>query len=654
MLEQTPLCQVYIRLEYNARSEMSQHKELETYMQFPPLLSPKSSPSSISCFSSFATHSSVWYALPLLHPFNAFSMNNGNTINLGQFSNMADQTDFSNIDFENFDPENFNPEDFDSNGLIDLNFGSNLPGVPFNEGLEFPNTSFNEPQELVSTQQPYLTSDFASTYTQAAPTLAPQPGPVWHSEIGWYYPAAGPAPIPVQQPMSTFTPFTPYNAPPIAESTQMPEPSLPSTGKNKRKYGPGVYGEEQAKRRAIGDDSGPRPVSRESVDFHVPARKIKKVKGTASKPKKQAAGVRKVGLKAAIVMPCRCPDAVEVYDSKVKRPLNSWMLWRRDFSARRKTAKGEKRGTSHAAISTEASAAWWNPEGKAERHAKYQRLQDAEFKAHKERHPNYSYKPDVQIKAKFGKPDCTCGAYPLNCAKLEELGGSAPTPNAAVGENEDENEAEADAYVMPTTRSMSRSNSLAPAPIDQTSSFSFDYNLGYNLDGYNFGDGSGNLPDLDYQNGAQWNTQVNFANAAESTYVPPVTRRSTRIGQQAVNYIEQTEEDLDGDGDVDMSNTAPREKRRPTPITTSRNASPESEGPASRTRSKSVSFDENLFLEASPTNSLFGDDFEDVGENIIVATPMTAMSNVSPRTRTGLALPTMQSRATRSQSRGSR
>lgn len=36
MLEQTPLCQVYIRLEYNARSEMSQHKELETYMQFPP------------------------------------------------------------------------------------------------------------------------------------------------------------------------------------------------------------------------------------------------------------------------------------------------------------------------------------------------------------------------------------------------------------------------------------------------------------------------------------------------------------------------------------------------------------------------------------------------------------------------------------------
>ena len=78
-------------------------------------------------------------------------MNNGNTINPGQFSNMADQTDFSNIDFENFDPENFNPEDFDSNGLIDLNFGSNLPGVPFNEGLEFPNTSFNEPQELVST-----------------------------------------------------------------------------------------------------------------------------------------------------------------------------------------------------------------------------------------------------------------------------------------------------------------------------------------------------------------------------------------------------------------------------------------------------------------------------------------------------------------------
>ncbi|KAM0691063.1 hypothetical protein Q7P36_009834 [Cladosporium allicinum] len=592
-------------------------------------------------------------------------MNNGNTINPGQFSNMADQTDFENFDFENFDPENFNPEDFDSNGLIDLNFGSNLPGVPFNESLEFPNTSFNEPQEPVSTQQSYLTSDF--TYTQAAPTLAPQPGPVWHFEIGWYYPAPGPAPIPVQQPMSTFTPYTPYNAPPIAESTQMPEPSLPSTGKNKRKYGPGVYGEEQAKRRAIGDDSGPRPVSRESVDFHVPGRKIKKMKGTASKPKKGSQkGGKQSDLNKAIIKSCRCPAAEAVKNAKIRRPANCFMLFRADFGSDLATSKGGKRGIDNPNVSTTAGGAWRvHREAKDETWAKYKEMANAIDRQHKEAHPNYNYKPIAGIRARFGRPDCTCGAYGRNSAALKKLraGSSNPedTHNAAIGEGEDEvddeDEEEVDSYVMPTTRSMSRSNSLASAPIDQTISFPFDYNLDYNLDGYNFGDGSGNVPDLDYQNGAaesHWNTQLNFANAAESTYVPPVTRRSTRIGQQAVNYIEQTEEELDGEGDVEMSNTAPREKRRPSPITTSRNASPESDGPASCTRSKSVSFDENLFLEASPTNSLFGDDFEDVGENIIVATPMTAMSNVSPKTRTGLALPIMQSRATRSQSRGSR
>jgi hypothetical protein len=71
-------------------------------------------------------------------------MNNGNTINPGQLSNMADQTndnDFSNLDLDTFDPETFNPEasdlgtfdpetfglnGFDANGFYDMNHDTSL------------------------------------------------------------------------------------------------------------------------------------------------------------------------------------------------------------------------------------------------------------------------------------------------------------------------------------------------------------------------------------------------------------------------------------------------------------------------------------------------------------------------------------------------
>jgi hypothetical protein len=501
-------------------------------------------------------------------------MNNGNTINPGQLSNMADQNndnDFSNFDPETFDlgtfdPATFDLNGFDANGLYDMRYDTSLTGM-FNESGGFANTPFNEPQEPVSTQQPYNTSDFAPTFDQAAPNLAPPLGQLYHPEIGWYYPVQGPGPVLTQQPTST---FTPYSAPPVVENTPTPEPTRPSTGKNKRKYGPGVYVEQQAKRRAIGDDNGPRPVSRESLDYHVPAaRKIKPMKGTASKTKKRSTGV-KVGLKAATKLPCRCPDALAIYEKKkIPRPLNSWMVFRREFSAGRDTSEGEKRGTAHPVISREASVAWWNPEGKAERHAKYKTLAAAEKKAHEARYPDCSYKPGVDIKAKFGKPSCTCGAYAMNCAELERLGGTAPTPehdsNAANGENDDEVEEiveeEDDPYVMPTTRSMSRSNSLAPAPVGQTYDFSFDHNLD---------DGSGYIPYLGYQNESaqpQYNDQLNYTNVAESTYVPPVTRRSTRIGQRAASSIEETVvKEEDHDGDSQMTDSAPRTKCRPSPI----------------------------------------------------------------------------------------
>lgn len=577
---------------------------------------------------------------------------------------MADQAN-NYEDLLDLDLDNLHPDE-----LINMNWDSNQI---FNESSGFPDTSLNELQEPVSTQQPYNPPPFASTFNQAAPTFTPPPGYAYHPSVGWHIPL-DPALIPAQPQMPT---FTLYNALPFGENTQMPEPSRPSTGKTKRKYGPGVYGEEQAKRRAIGDDSGPCPVSRESVDFHVSGRKIKQTKGTASKPKKQSQkGGRSSDLKAATVKTCRCPAAQAVKAAKVPRPANSFMLFKADFGSDQLTSLGEKRGKDNPNTCRTAGAAW--NEHKAENdetYARYVEMAKEEARKHREAHPDYKYDPSVLIKAKFGRPSCTCGAYVKNSAALLlKRRGPGPSHNAAIDEDEDDeddigddigDDKKGDGYVMPTTRSMSRANSLvAQAPIDQTIPFDFNYNLDNNF--YN---GTGNVPDFGPQNESQWNTQLNHTNAAKSTYEPPVLRRSTRLGQQSVVYGEEVanyEEDFDGD--LEMSNTASRHKRRPSPIVISRNTSPKtsglvnispgSDGPASRTRSKSVSFDESQFQEASMDDSLFGEPWEseeeDVGENIVVATPMTAMSNVSPRNRSDLALPTMQSRTTKGRSRGSR
>ena len=605
-------------------------------------------------------------------------MNNGNTFNPGQPFNMADQTNgddylgdlvLNDLDtnFDNFDPN------FDYNAAFD----PSLPAQPFNENIGYANNPLFEPQQSVPLQQQYNELPLNLTYGgQAAPTFVPPPGYAYDPVLGWHLPLA-----PTQQQMPS---FAPYNASLFVESIEQPEASRPSTGKNKRKYGPAVYGEQQAKRRAIeGDESGPRPVSRDSVDFHVAGRKTKKKSGTASKPKKRAPkGGKSLRLKAAELKNCRCPAAEAVKDVHVRRPTNSFILFRSDFSNEQPRVEGEKKGTGNPAISTTAGAVWQAyKKAKHPTYVKYCEMAAEKDRQHKLQHPKYKYDTSVRYKANFGQPDCTCGAYAKNCAALLKKNGASLSMNetdhnAATGENEDNDNAEyhgeeeRDAYVMPTTRSMSRSNSLAPAPIEQTIPYPFDFNLQ---------DDSINVPDFGLsQNTAvnpQWYAQQNYTNTAENTYEPPVTRSSPRLVQQAQGPFQEfsdEEAEADLDGDVEMSNTAPapREKRRPSPITTSRNGSsssspkmsdfvnisPESDGPASRTRSKSgsVSFDESQFHEASPGDDLFNDGWkadEDVGENIVVATPMTATSNVSPRNRTGLALP---DRAARRQSRGSR
>ena len=205
---------------------------------------------------------------------------------------------------------------------------------------------------------------------------------------------------------------------------------------------------------------------------------------------------------------------------------------------------------------------------------------------------------------------------------------------------------------MPCTRSQSRANSLllAQAPIAPPFPDNF-FDLDYNYH-------TGTTPEFDMsfpsQNAAaeaEWATYQNSTDAAEYTYEAQMARRSARHTNKTVRYAEELsdhEEDLDGN--EQMANTTPREKRRPSPIATSRNASLKMselvngspDGPASRTRSKSLSFDESMYQEASTIDDLFGENTEDIGENITVATPMMGISNVSPRNRSGLALPIVQ------------
>jgi hypothetical protein len=611
--------------------------------------------------------------------------NNNNTFDPSQFSNMAGQTndfDFLNINLDNLDPDD----------LYDMSFDLNLPEVSFNENSGYPDSFLDQPQDMFPTQQQQQQQQQYTTPNQAAPAFAPPPGAAYHPDIGYYYPA--PAPIPAQQQVPTFT--TPFNAPPVVESTQMPELTRPAANKNKRKYGPGVYGEEQAKRCAIGDDSGPRPVSRESVDFHVQGRKTKQKSGITSRSKKRVGkAAESASLKAATVQNCRCKAAKAVIAAHIPRPPNSFMLFRSDFAAEWATTEGEKRGSNNPTMSSAAANRWKaDKKAKKDTEAKYQKMADEQARVHKELYPNYKYDTSIRIKAKFGRPDCTCGAYVKNSAALQKrlagLSISGNVHNAAIDDNEDEDEdedeGEADEYVMPTTRSQSRANSLlASAPIDQTIPYPFDFNLGgddyvmpttrsqsransllasaptdqaypFQFD-YNLQDESANVPNFGFsfqsQDDAaksQSNARNNYANAAEDDYVPPATRRSTRIAQQAISYAEEIFDHEEGfDSDVEMTEATPtREKRRPSPIVTLHNGSPktsefvnispESDGPAFRTRSKSVSFDASQYQEASMGDDLFGDGWnpdEDIGENIILATPMTALSNVSPKNRSG-------------------
>lgn len=639
---------------------------------------------------SFAAYSSVWYAFPYTVTIaSSTPMTSPKTINPSQLFNMPTQAQ----DTQSFDPSSIEA-DFD---MENFDFTTTLP-MDFEGGSGYDDSSIQEPVSTfnfgaANTFQPFSQapqqtfpmqinpSPVTLTPTQVLPTVPP--GLAYHPQVGWYYPAvaptAGPSTGSVAPQVAPPPMMAPFAVPQIPTHAQTPaapvplfnEPSAvqvkPDDKKRgsrgtKRKYGPSAYLDEQAKRRAAGDDSGPRPVSRDSIDFGYDSRP----KSSRTSPRTAAKGIsaaptvefleqtgeRMKELKTATMQKCSCPTATAVEANHIPRPRNAFMIFRNDFAARWRTSHGEKRGLQNPDISREAGRAWhalktsdkasWN---------RYKQRADAEKKQHKRNYPEYKYMPLKKIQASFGQPGCSCGAYKLNLAELQRLRDGAPTPEnrftGAIGGSD----AEDGEYNAPRTRSRSRAN-IHKSPTSQISPFTF----GQDMPDFGFG--------LESQNAAaveEWAALQAFnAASAEEPEEPPAKRRSARTASKAVHYAE-VEEDS-GEEDVEMAFTTPR-KHRPAPISTSRKPSSqlseinsadfrafindsEDEGPAARTRSKSIG--ETAMAEPKTANSnsssmrsLFEGD--DESEAIVVATP-------TPKTK--LTLPNGGKRQIRSQSRG--
>jgi hypothetical protein len=569
----------------------------------------------------------------------------GNTVNPSQLSKMTSPTDnnqmFDPSQVDATDLENFNMMDLDNlhtDFMNDINAGNDFTNT-FLDGSDVPVPTFapvdftSEPQEVVPMQQPFFPSPATLTPTQHLP--APPPGLAYHPQVGWYYPVAAPSQLPPpgqfgMPPLPAFAPLPApmypqapvpqapqINAAPVAKTVEIPEAKAASRGQ-KRKYGPSVYLEEQSKRRANGDDSAPRPVSRD-CDYGkhalaAPEQQPRALSGAAG-----AAGAMK-DMKTATLQRCRC----DVGKAHIPRPRNPFIIFRVMFSSRRPVSKGKKRGNANPDISKEAGDAWADlgEEGRK----KYRDQAKIEAAEHKRLYPNYHYNPKEKIQAKFGYPDCTCGAYQVNMREFLRLkdGGATPPNNFTGIESENGD------YAAPRTRSVSRANSYTAPTAQMMPNNDFDFSF-------------------ESPNG-EWAAPQDFNNAAEEGVAeepPAKKRRSSRNTKKSVHYADNEE----GEGTA----ATPARKHRPSPISTSRKSSNSSQlsslnsadfkltgnSVSSRTRSKSTSEHETeLPTGLSSPSSLFDDD----GEDIDVATPETAKPKATPKA-VALALPP---RATRS------
>lgn len=586
----------------------------------------------------------------------------GNTIDPRLLSHSASPTDKNQM----FDPSQLNadklanltPADFDFEGMdfnaFPMNFDEEEPVLPAPDFTFDPVAAdqiFSKaPQEVVPMQQ--------SVHPSPA-TVFPTPpaGYAYHPQVGWYMPVPAPtgfsgaAPFgmppqfpgpPMPVPIQAALPQVPaFNVAPAKQAPQKLESFRPTRG-TKRKYGPAVYLEEQTKRRAMGDDGAPRPVSRDYEYGHKSANASQSGASQVKQNSGRGGGVMKE-LKNATVQRCRCAPAMAQAETHVRRPRNAFMVFRNDFSAQWSVPKGQKRGNDNKNISIEAGKVWRSLGEKGQ--APYKKRAAEEAAKHKQHHPDYTYTPMKGIQAKFGQPSCTCGAYKANMTEYErqKTGGATPPNKFRVLGDADGD----DVYVAPRTRSSSRNESIQ-VPTAQMVAPTF----------------GSDMPDFDFD----WQGLQSFDNDREdeeTEQLPVKKRRSTRNSSKSVHYADATDDDEDEDKETPASTSR---KHRPPPISTSRKSSTSSQiselnsadfqlfanngdSVASRTRSKSVSASEDEGLlptgKSSPS-SLFD---ESEGENIVVATPKSAKAKACPSKTTSLALPPHPT--TRSQSRGS-
>ena len=584
----------------------------------------------------------------------------GNTVNPNHLFTMTNSTD----ETQNFDPSqadgdvlaNFNMVDLDSlsaeyfsqnNGVVDSTLDGLATAAPMFDNVDFS----RQPQEKYGIPQSFNPSPATLAPPQGLPAM-PE-GLAFHPAVGYYYPIPG-APIPgfpstgaFGTPLAFAAPQAPIFsqasvaaiAPAIPFETVLPDvPAKRAQQKralasNKRKYGPAAFFEDQehSKRRAVGGGNSPLPVKRDS-DYS------KKTQNASH------AAVAMKEMNIATVMRCRCELGTSATEPHIPRPRNAFIIFRRDFSSRFRTSRDKKRGAANADISKLAGQMWRSIGKKGQ--AEYQVRAAKEKEEHRKQYPNYHYTPMKKIQARFGQESCTCGAYQTNMAELKRLreGGATP-PNDFMAANK--SEADDGEYKAPRTRSISRANSIQ-APTAQMGSYDFDADMS----GIDFS--------LEPQEDWDFEALQAFNDAPEDIIAEqqPAKRRSSRNGKKVVHYADEAGED-----DDEVTTVTITHKRRPPPISTSRKSSNSSqlsainsadfkfddnESVSSRTRSKSVSQSEDemvLPTGLSSPSSLFGDDNE-IGDNIVVATP-----KASPK-HTGLALSPRTARQTRSQSRG--
>ena len=106
-----------------------------------------------------------------------------------------------------------------------------------------------------------------------------------------------------------------------------------------------------------------------------------------------------------IVQNCVCnPEVIE----KIPRPKNPFILYRSHHAKELLSKNGKNNQT----VSKIAGQMWKNETPEVKK--KFQKLAAKEKKRHAEKYPNYIFNPGQAKAARFGKKDCTCGAYEVN------------------------------------------------------------------------------------------------------------------------------------------------------------------------------------------------------------------------------------------------